>query len=115
MRDILHLDKRHGGLLEFYAGRSDGQVDEPVGYRLARLYTSKAPVALVITYLQRAVPSLSPSRRSFEGSLAPRTPSIHDLASLAAAGVYLSRRILRKSLSKDVTDAIITEGVFVVV
>ncbi len=61
-----------------------------------------------LTYLQRAHPSLSTSRRSPEGSGSPRALSIQDLASFAAAGEYFSRRILRKSLSKDVTEAIVT-------
>lgn len=40
-------------------------------------------------------------------------PSIHSRASLAAPGVYLSRRILRRSLSSDVTDAIVCDGAVV--
>ena len=40
----------------------------------------------------------------------PKIPSIHCLTSFAAAGVYLSRRSLRRSLSNDDTDAI--EGDF---
>lgn len=58
-----------------------------------------------MTYLQRATPSLRPSSKSFDGSGSPSVSSIHARASLAAAGVYFSRRNLRRSLSRDVTDA----------
>jgi hypothetical protein len=59
----------------------------------------------VATHLQSATPSLRPSRRSDDGSFSPSMSSIHDRTSLAAAGVYLSRRILRRSLSREDTDA----------
>jgi len=57
------------------------------------------------SYLHRATPSFKPSSRSFPGSRSPSMLSIHALTSLAAAGVYLSRRSLRKSLSREETDA----------
>lgn len=60
---------------------------------------------MYFAYLQRATPSLRPSRRSFDGSDSPSVSSIHARASSAAAGVYFSRRNLRKSPSKDVTEA----------
>ena len=69
---------------------------------------STQPCRMAATYLQRATPSFSPSRRSEDGSFAPSISSIHVRTSLAAAGVYLSRRNWRKSLSRDVTDAIFT-------
>lgn len=58
------------------------------------------------THLHKATPSFNPSRRSPPGRRSPSVPSIHDFTSFAAAGVYLSRRNLRKSLSNDETDAI---------
>jgi hypothetical protein len=63
-----------------------------------------------ITYLQRATPSLSPCSRSEDGSLSPRVSSIHDRTSLAAAGVNLSSRTLRKSLSREETEAMATHA-----
>lgn len=62
-------------------------------------------MAEVVTHLHRATPSFSASSKSPAGSLSPSISSTHCRASFVAAGVYLSRRILRKSLSKDVTDA----------
>lgn len=62
------------------------------------------------THLHKATPSFNPSRRSLPGRRSPSVPSIHDFTSFAAAGVYLSRRNLRKSLSKDETDAISKSG-----
>src|SRR5690242_6627562 len=57
------------------------------------------------TYLQSATPSLRPSRRSDDDSFSPSVSSIQARTSFAAAGVYLSRRNLRRSLSKELTDA----------
>ena len=57
------------------------------------------------TYLQSTVPSFKASSKSPWGSLFPRLPSIHCRTSLALWGVYLSKRIARKSLSREVTDA----------
>ncbi len=119
VRDVLHLDERHGGLLELDSWRSDGQVDEPImGSMLVTYYTSRLLSWIVLagarsmaptskTYLQSATPSLRPSRRSAEDRLAPKMPSIQDRASAAAAGVYFSRRSFRRSLSKEDTDAIV--------
>jgi len=61
------------------------------------------------THLQSATPSLSPSSRSLDGRRWPSVFSIQDRASLAAAGVYLSSRNLRRSLSSDETVAIMVE------
>lgn len=63
------------------------------------------------THLQSATPSLRPSKRSADGSFSPKISSTQVRASFAAAGVYLSRRILRRSLSSDDTDAMIAECV----
>lgn len=63
--------------------------------------------SIILTYLHNATPSLRLSSRSPLGSLSPRTLSIQELTSFAAAGVYLSKRNLRKSLSNDVTEAIL--------
>src|SRR2546429_656604 len=60
---------------------------------------------LVVTNLHSATPSFSPSNKSASGSLSPSTSSIQFLTSFAAAVVYLARRMLRRSLSRDETDA----------
>lgn len=106
VRDVLHLDEGHGRGLELDAGRSNSQVDEP-----GSKWWSDICIALgdssMHTHLQRATPSFKAPRRSPAGRRSPSVASIQARTSLAAAGVYLSRRILRKSRSRDVTEAMV--------
>ena len=62
-----------------------------------------------LTHLQRAIPSFNASSRSPVFSGSPKVLSIHLLTSFARCGVYLSRRIERKSLSREDTEAILVE------
>lgn len=61
--------------------------------------------------MHSATPSLSASSRSPPASRSPRMPSIQPRTSFAACGVYLSNRILRRSLSSDDTDAMVSQKI----
>lgn len=106
--DVLHLDEGHGRLLELDTGRGDSEVDESSGDTVSE---SRENWVGSDTHLHRATPSLRPSRRSEDGSLSPSVSSIQARVSFAAAGLYLSRRILRRSLSSDDTDAMMRDSV----
>jgi hypothetical protein len=60
-----------------------------------------------VSYLQSATPSFRPANRSPLGRGSPREDSMNVLTSLAADSVYLSKRNLRISLSREVTEAMI--------
>lgn len=105
MADVFHLHEWHRRLLELDARPGDREIDEPSqGSDLAEKQRCCS------TYLHNATPSRSPSSKSFDGNFSPRTSSTQVLISFAAPGVYLSRRILRRSLSSDDTDAIFAHG-----
>lgn len=107
--DVLHLYEGHRGGLELDTGRREGEVDEPI-LRIIWLGGWPAGSVAVLrnnTYLQRTTPSFKETSKSPGGRRSPSTLSIHDRISSAAAGVYLSRRILRRSLSRDVTEAMV--------
>lgn len=61
-----------------------------------------------MAYLHRATPGFNASSKSPGGNFSRRTSSIQARTSFAACGVYLDRRILRKSLSSEGTDAMMT-------
>lgn len=57
--------------------------------------------------MHSATPSFKLASRSPPSKRSPRDSSMNDRTSFAACGVYLSKRNLRISLSRDVTEAII--------
>lgn len=98
---VLHLHERHRRRLIFDPWRADCEVDQS-----AKVIISSIPaLELVDSYLHRATPFFNASSRSPPTSFSPKTFSIQLLTSFAAAGVYLSRRNLRRSLSSDETEA----------
>ncbi len=57
--------------------------------------------------MHNATPSFKLASRSPPSKRSPSDSSMKDRTSFAACGVYLSKRNLRMSLSRDVTEAII--------
>jgi len=77
--------------------------------KLVSIYTRESDDALekINPYLHSATPSFKLASRSPPSKRSPRDSSIKVRTSFAACGVYLSRRNLRISLSRDVTEAIV--------
>lgn len=102
---IFHLDKWHGRLLKANAWRAGCEVCKSAQHinQQAVFYPAFQRSA---PYLHRTIPSFKASKRSPLAICSPRASSIQARASLAACGVYLPSRILRRSLSKEETEAI---------
>lgn len=101
--NILHLYKRHRRLLEPYSWGANCQIYQPVEYH--PILDIVSPFRTGKHYLQRAVPSFNASNKSPGFNCSPKTSSSHSLVSFARRGVYLSNLKLRRSLSREVTDA----------
>jgi hypothetical protein len=88
VRDVFHLDKRHGRFLELdtrswsetYIGKSMGSSQ----YQVACGATDIRRLRAFLTYRHKMVPSFSRSKRSPLGNCSPSVSSIHARISLAA-------------------------------
>ena len=108
--DVLHLYKRHPGVFELDGRAGRDGIDKPVVLSPVSFTGERkrsGPDERSDPYLQRTIPSFRLSSTSLDGSFSFRDSSIHSLISLAACGVYFDSRRFLRSLSRDVTDAIL--------